>query len=69
VIANNRYKVKMWHHGLGVAKIETFYAGEGIPTVCIVSDLDDKARHLFEHNGWEVVKVKYDGPSTDFNNF
>lgn len=74
MIANNRFKVMLWHPEQGVAKIETFYADDsGDPPFEQLAyepyKLDEKARILFEKDGWEFIQAKYDGPSTDVSRF
>jgi hypothetical protein len=68
--AENRYKALLWHHECGVAKIETFYADSTADSEYShlhnkPYKLDETARSLFEKEGWHVMIVKYDGPSTD----
>jgi hypothetical protein len=70
MIADNRYKVLLWHSEQGVAKIETFYADDsGEPSFDHLANkpyaLDEKARALFEKDGWEFMEAKFDGPSRD----
>jgi len=74
MIANNRFKVLLWHSDHGIAKIETFYADGTNPApwddlANNPHKLDETARLLFEKDGWEFIQAKFDGPSTDINRF